>query len=123
MSLIVYPYIREEEDGKMIDLSDSISSPYNDLFGFESWRHQVWGSKTIEQLGCSLLTTLRGTDIYAEGVKIEKLEAELLRIKSAIKSRSIQLKIAEDSIIFRVENALEAIRVAKKHRNGGVYIG
>lgn len=123
MSLIVYPYIRNNHDGKMIDIEESIKPPFNDLFGLEIWRNSVWGSKIFEKLGCNILVSLRINDIYAEGKELEILEAELMHIKMDLKNLTDKLKADEKSVEFRIGNALEAIRVAKKYPNGGVCIG
>lgn len=123
MSLIVYPYIRNELDGKMIDIEERPKMPFNDLFGAESWRHKIWGSETLKELGCNVLISLKETNIYAEGKELEKLETELFLIKREINNLPTYIKGDKKSLEFRIGNALEAIRIAKKHEHGGVYIG
>jgi len=123
MSLIVYPYLRNEQNGAMMDIKSSINPSFNDLFGVESWRYKVWGAAVLEALGCNLLSSLRKTDIYAEGKELEKLETELLHIKRELPNLIDKLKVNEKSVEFRIENALEAISIAKVYQNGGVYIG
>lgn len=123
MSLTVFPYIRHQVSGDIIDIQASIQAPFNDLFGVEIWRSKVWGSKTLEQMGCKILNTLKNSDIYAENDEITQLETELLKIVHHIEEVSNQLNIHKDSLLFRVKNALEAIKVAKEQPNGGVCIG
>ena len=66
MTLIVYPYIQNRENGKIEEIEAKLDSNRNDSFGFEVWRHKIWGSKKLEKLGYELLITLREYDIYAE---------------------------------------------------------
>lgn len=122
MSLTVSPYIRNK-DLEIVYSDVLVKPPFNDLFGIESWRIRVWGAKTVEELGCTILPSLKRADIFAEGKELEELETELFQIKKELKYISDKLKIDEKSIEFRIRNALEAIRIAKKHPTGGVNIG
>ena len=122
MSLIVSPYIRTKELAITFK-EEVILAPYNDLFGIEVWRFKVWGSKTIEELGCTILPTLKKSDIYAEGKDLVTLESELRKIMSELDEVSRKLSVDKEPIEFRLGNALEAIRATKKYPNGGVYIG
>ncbi len=123
MSLMVLPYIRSQETGKMVYIDNLVKPPFNDLFGVETWRFRVWGSRVIESLDCKILASLKKTDIYAEEKELKALEAELLRVKEELKNISPKINTDESSIEFRLENAMEAVRIAKEHPNGGVYIG
>lgn len=122
MSLTVHPYIRNLENGEMDNIHEGLRPPYNDLFGIESWRDTVWGSKEVEKLDCPLIQTLKRQNIYAEEQELVILEEELIKINAALDHSLGNLKGNIESIRFRVANALEAIRIAKKHQNGGVCI-
>lgn len=110
------------QSGAMLEIENSIKPPFNDLFGVEVWRYDVWGSKVLEEIGCKILTSLKITDIYAEQ-ELHQLEFELLSVKRKIKEISEKLKVDKAAFLFRIENAIEAIRVAKEYTNGGVFIG
>ena len=122
MSLIVYPYRRDAETNEMIFLDEQIQAPYNDIFGFESWRYSVWGSSVLAKLNCNILNTLKDTNIYAEGVDLDKLESEFSKILNSLENIHEALQVSPNLIKVRVENGIEAIRVAKTHAKGGVVI-
>jgi len=123
MSLIVYPYLRNQKEDSLIELEDAIDANQNDLFGFENWRWKVWGATIIREMGCEILPALSKMDIYAEQEGLNQLEQELLMILNEIEQLSDKLQVDKTSLEFRVKNALAAIRVAKGYENGGVYIG
>jgi hypothetical protein len=124
MSLTVFPYHRKEPTGEIIQMYLSANSQHNNLFGIKGWRFRVWGSELLKSYGCSILASLTKTNISAEEEEIEKLEKELLLVKKDICHISVKLKVDEMSYwVLPVENALQAIRIAKKYQNGGVCIG
>ena len=123
MSLIVYPYKRNQINQAIEEVEQSPQEPFNDLFGPEGWRYTIWGSQCIQDLGCEMLASLRSQDIYADIHELDKLEKEILLIRNQIDLVSSTLHIASDAISFRVNNVLEAIRMARQYENGGVYIG
>jgi len=149
MSLTVSAYKRDPMTGDIADLLVAPTSPRNDLAGFETWRQQVYGSSIAQTLGLTLLASLaRNEDVYADGADLDRLKSEtdaLLEnvraiapgghdrrgdpLTSAFVLRAgVQLPDAEDlesTIRFRLENILEAVRLAKNVTDGGggVYIG
>ena len=123
MSLIVQPYRRDDVTDAVVEVKESPEEPFNDLFGPESWRHSVWGSKCLEDLGCEMLGSLRTQDIYADTQDLNKLEEEIAIVANQIDLVSSTLHIASDVISFRLNNVFEAIRMARQYENGGVYIG
>jgi len=62
-------------------------------------------------------------DIYAEEAVLGQLESELMKILEQSESISVLLKIDKNSLDYRLKNALAAINIAKKYKNGGVCIG
>jgi hypothetical protein len=129
VSLIVHAYVAE--------LTLAARSPHNDLAGFESWRHEVYGSPLAVELGLTLLPTLREQDIHAEGDELDLLEREALllhehaeRLAAAIGMHIASpagIRVASpaevaESIRYRLGNVLEAVALARE-ASGGVYIG
>lgn len=123
MSLVVYPYTRDPESGDMVDIDTWIDGEFSDLFGLESWRYSVWGSQVLLDLGCAILPSLNHTDIYAEGDQLYKLEAEINFIQKNLPDILKSIKADQQSISDRLDNAMDAIRIACQYESGGVYIG
>ena len=123
MSLTVSLYIRNQDDGSITNLEESIDAKQNDLFGLESWRWKVWGAPIIQEMGCEILSSLSRIDIYAEQADLYQLEQELLKLLGQVERLASSLKIERVGLEFRIKNALAAIKVAKQHKNGGVWIG
>ncbi len=123
MSLIVYPYRRNEQTGSLIDIEEQPNEPFNDIFGLEVWRLTIWGSACLGKLNCKLLNSLKHQDIYAENEEIEQLFNEIELIKNNISYVADELNVKIESLQFRLDNALDAIRIAKKYPNSGVCIG
>lgn len=117
MSLIVLAS-KELPDGSTIDLAPT--PPHNDLAGFESTRLSFYGSEYARSLGLVLLPTLAHGDIYASGDDLAMLEREVRLLLD-------NLDPAADRAYwsFRLNNILEAVRVAKAVSDGLgiVYIG
>jgi hypothetical protein len=70
-------FIPKSSDFKIEDLEKEIQYPYNDLFGFEVWRKELWGHDIIKAIGCRLLFSLKETDIYVFDEDIQNLKNEL----------------------------------------------
>ncbi len=120
---MVYPYKIDKTTNQIVYLDEKPKPPHNELFGFESWRQSVWSSNTLKKLGCKLLSSLSYQDLYIEQQDIEDLRLELKLIKSNIVKVSDELALNKTCLKFRIDNALEAIRIAKQVTNGGIYIG
>lgn len=123
MSLVVYPYTRDPESGDIVDIDTWIDGDFSDLFGLESWRYSVWGSQVLLDLGCTILPSLRHTDIYAVGDQLDRLEAEIILIQKNLPNIIKNIKLDQQSISHRLDNAMDAIRIARQHEAGGVHIG
>lgn len=61
MTLIVN-LIAKDKDFDVKDLEKEIVYPHNNLFGFERWRHELWGHAIIQTLGCELIYSLSKTE-------------------------------------------------------------
>lgn len=122
MSLIVYPYQRNPTTNAIESTPIKPNEPHNDLFGFEFWRSKVWGSSTINNLGCTILFSLKHQDIYVENETLHQLKKEIELVKDNITIVSEELKTDSSAIELRLNNALEAIRIAIINKNYGVYI-
>ena len=121
LSLIVSAYRIIEN--KIYYIDDSPEYPHNDLFGTEDTRNTIWSSKYLIELGCKLLPKLKSEDLYCDGLELEILKIELHLILSNMDILNQKLELQNDYLLFRVKNALAAVEIAKKHKNGGVYIG
>jgi hypothetical protein len=118
VSLIVYAYRREGD--RFSDLDAKPTPPRNQLAGFESWRQSIYGSAAAKKLGLRLLPTLGdGHDIYAEGADLDRLKSEAEMMLANLEGISPE---DPEGVRFRLENILEAIRLAKQ-AGGGVYVG
>ena len=101
-----------------------VQEPNNGLFGFEIWRKSLWGNPIMYKLGCELIPTLKDTDIFATEKNLEKLKSELLIIKKNIIEISKHSEVDKDTIIDRVSNALDFIKIAEENNNViGINIG
>lgn len=123
MSLIVYAYRIDPTTNKGLNINEKPKEPFNDLFGFESWRKTVWNAPILQKLGCRLLNSLAFEDIYAQGKELVQLKSELELVKENSITIAATLHLDQKSLEFRVGNALEAIRIAQNVENGIVYIG
>lgn len=75
------------------------------------------------KLGCRLLNSLAFEDIYAQGKELVQLKSKLELVKENSITLGATLHLNQKSLDFRVNNALEAIRIALNIENGIVYIG
>jgi hypothetical protein len=117
MSLLVQAYCREPGTGQIRWLALEPDSERNDLAGFEAWRDQIYAGPEARALGLKVLPRLANDDIYAEGTELLTLERETRALLGRYSSEEFE------SVAFRLLNILEAIRVAQREPNGGVYIG
>ncbi|MEM6316407.1 MAG: hypothetical protein AAF960_01990 [Bacteroidota bacterium] len=123
MSLLVYPYLRNFNDDSIMELDTIVGDNYSGLFGLENWRRRVWAAKSLVEMGCEILPSLRKGDVYAEGAELLQLERELKNVLRRLDDLVPLLKVDANSLYYRIQNALEAIRIARDYPNGGVYIG
>lgn len=91
-----------------------IRPPHNDLFGSEVWRVEVWGHPVIKDLGCHYLADLKNSNIYVFDEEIHALEHEVRKVLENIEMVEKQTGIVGEALRFRLDNALEVIRVAKQ---------
>lgn len=82
------------------------------LFGPESWRHSVWGSEAVRELGCVLLPSLKKENIHATGEELKILQQELLLINTSLISVANQTNADEQSLAARIAFALEMVEQA-----------
>lgn len=96
-------------------------NPGKDMAGPENYRWKLWGSEAVLSLGCTLLPTLRTTDIYATGEQLDQLacEVELLQANIGLVYRLADSDV--NSVEHYLQNMAEAIARARAI-NGGVVI-
>lgn len=114
MSLLIYIY-RKQEGTDMTALQAKIPSPHNELFGFDRCRETLWGHPIMKSLGCELIGTLKDQNIYAFDEDVFKLKKELNKIFENIERVAKETNYAPEFILFRVENALEAIKIVEQN--------
>lgn len=87
--------------------------PCNDLAGVESARRSFYGSADVRKLGLTLLPTLEHSNLYVMGEELDRLEREVRILHAHINS-------AADAAYwsFRLNNILEALRLAKSVTGG-----
>ena len=73
MSLSVHVFLRDDsEQVKILDEPAGAAS----LAGFESWRHDVWGSDRARALGAEFFPQLAQDDLYIEHEHVEPFQHE-----------------------------------------------
>jgi hypothetical protein len=117
MSLLVSIIPKQKGDALVETLEAMIVSPYNNLFGVESWRKRVWGHEFVRVLDCPILCSLKEGDVHVFDEDILTLKAELEILMEYLEQLSYETSMDEESLEFRIKNALEAIRVVMPHRN------
>lgn len=125
MSLTVSLTGKENVEDMVTDaLEKQVPSPHNDLFGVESCRKTLSGNDLIVELGCELIPILKTHDIIVYDEYIEKLRREFLILLDNLDHISLHTNYRKDYIEFRVNNALEIIKIALNNLDKvGVWIG
>lgn len=117
MSLLVSILSKQQGDSMGETLEAMVSPPHNNLFGVESWRKRVWGHDIVRVFGCPILYSLKESDVYAYDEDIPALKAELDVLLENLAQLSAETSMDEESLEFRINNALEAIRVVMPYRD------
>lgn len=117
MSLLVSIHPKQKDDPLVETLEAMIASPHNNLFGTESWRKRVWGHEFVRVLDCPILYSLKEGDVQVLDEDIPALKAELEILMEHLEQLSSETAMDEESLEFRIKNALETIRVVMPHRN------
>lgn len=117
MSLLVSIISKQQHDPIAETLEAMISPIQNNLFGVESWRKRVWGHDIVRVFECAILYSLKEGDAYVYDEDIPTLKAELELLLENIAQLSAETSMDEESLEFRIKNALEAIRVVMPHRD------
>lgn len=110
MSLSVYA-CKIGPDGTREDLVPA--KPLNDLAGVESARWSFYGSADVRNLGLTLLPTLAHSNLYVMGEELDMLEREVRILHAHINSAA-----DAEYWSFRLNNILEALRLAKSVTEG-----
>jgi hypothetical protein len=118
MSLLVNVFIRDQEH-QVVVLEEE--SPGSELAGLEVCRRTLYGGKIAQSFGLVLLPTLRGQDLYAEGVAVDLLAQEATLILQHIALFAQESGFEPAYIQQRIENIIQATEKAKTV-SGGVLI-
>lgn len=121
MGLMVF-FISKDEIIDTDELEKEIPQPHNLLFGFEVYRKTLWGNEIMRELDCHMIYSLKDKDIYAFDENLQELKRELNVILDNI-HRFDDIPTVDEYVEFRVKNALEAIKVAERYNNFGIWIG
>jgi hypothetical protein len=122
MSLMVY-LLSKDKSIDTNELEKQIPEPFDFLFGVEVCRKELWGKEVMKELGCHMIYSLKDGDIYAFDEELQELKVELNIILNNIDIFEEKSTDGYGYVEFRVKNALEAIKVAEKYKDVGVYIG
>ena len=123
MSLSV-TIIAKDTDFDTAGIDKEIQYPFNEMFGAEAFRWQLWGHPVMKSIGCSLLYSLRTQNVYVYDADIAKLKSELETVLINLNKIAAQTHIGKNMIEFRINNALETVRIARKHKDKvGIAIG
>lgn len=117
MSLLVSIISKQQDHPIDETLERMISPPHNNLFGVESWRKRVWGHAIVHVFDCQILYSLKDGDVYVYDEDIPALKVELEILLENLAHISAETSMDEESLEFRIKNALEAIRVVMPHRD------
>lgn len=117
MSLLVSIISKQQNDPIVETLEAMISPLHNNLFGVESWRKRVWGHPIVHVFGCPILYSLKDGDVYVYDEDIPSLKAELDILLENLGQLSAETSMDEESLEFRIKNAIEFIRVVMPHRD------
>ncbi|TAE26147.1 MAG: hypothetical protein EAZ92_11230 [Candidatus Kapaibacterium sp.] len=120
MTLIISIIPKETSVINTQTLEDRLPAPRTNLFGMESWRYAVWGHDVIRNLGCTMLASLKTTNIYAFDEELDKLRTELEIIQTQHHHIVAQIGFDEQqaaAILVRVGNALAMLRIVDSERS------
>lgn len=117
MSLLVSIISKQQGDPIAETLEMMVAPPHNNLFGVESWRKRVWGHPIVQVFNCSILYSLKDGEVYVYDEDIPALKAELDILLENLGQLSAETAMDEESLEFRIKNALEAICVVMPHRD------
>lgn len=83
MSLSVDVYTRTPEGGTVVL---PLPSGASDLAGFESWRHDVWGSARVCALRADLFPRLAADDLYVEPADVPRFRDECALLRAHLET-------------------------------------
>lgn len=120
MTLIISIIPKENSVINAEALEDRLPPPHTNLFGVESWRYDIWGHDVIRNLGCSMLASLKTTNIYAFDEELDKLRTELEIVQTRHQYIAAQMGLDKQqttSILERVKNALAMLHLVDSERS------
>jgi hypothetical protein len=119
MTLTVHAYSHESGKRVWIDLG-----PGKELFGFEVCRSELWGHEIMPSLHLTILPTLKEIwgFLIEDTQELEMLEQEAYIIRDNLLQIAQQTGYSEQFIMFRTQNLLDAIAIAREV-SGGVEVG
>jgi hypothetical protein len=83
VSLSVDVYFRMPDGGmEVLEVPEGSS----DLAGFESWRHDVWGSHRVRALGAEFFPALVADDLYVEPSEVERFQHECAVLRANLET-------------------------------------
>lgn len=125
MTLIVYPI--RLVNNVIETVAEQPKKPYNELFGFSSWRTILWGHTILADLNCKILPTLaNNAEVCAIEEDLEWLEDDTYTVLANLDKivAAVDHQVEKQNLEFRMLNLLEAIRLARLYgTSGGVWVG
>lgn len=121
MSLMVTFQSKTGNDNWKIYLNE-VSEGKNHLFGPEDCRKTLWGNPILGKFRLRILPTIRECDVIVFDEELYNLKEEFEIILSNINEIAYITNWPADFIEFRVQNAIEYIEIALKHKEDiGIY--
>lgn len=120
MSLIISIIPKENSLINTAALEERLAPPNTNLFGLESWRYAIWGHDCIHNLGCTMLSSLKTTNIYAFDEELDALRNELKTVKAQHQYIAAEMGFDNEqteAILVRVENALAMLDIVDSERS------
>ena len=110
-------FIFKKDNSSAKEFEKIIDDSQNNLFGFETWRNELWENRVIKKLNCHLLFSLKKQDLFIFDNDLLILKKECEIIQNNIKYISTSTSIETDAILFRIDNLKEYIKIALKHQS------
>lgn len=118
MSLTILTFLRRS-DRRMDYVPPGAGEPET-LFGFESWRTEVWASEAARRRGATFLLMLATGNLCVEHDDLPAFRAECEKLLADVEALSKEVRCDPDTLAYRLRNALNAVGRAEALPGGGV---
>lgn len=116
MSLLISVFL-VDDDGRVTEQI----TPDEGMGGFESTRHDLWGSDKAVALGARFLPQLRHDDLWVTPAQLDAFEAEVRRMRQAVEHLAGACGYRPSYVDQRLHNMERACALARTV-GGGVVV-